>query len=60
KILIIIFIGLTTLFYSAWYINLPLLSLDWFLYCLSWIPLTLIFIASYKYRNKERYKQRLH
>ena len=59
KTLLIIFISLTALFYSAWYLNFPFLSLDWFLYCLAWIPLIVILISAYKYDIKKNRKQEL-
>ena len=42
------------IFYSAWYMNLPILSLNWFLYCLAWVPLTVLFISVYKYDQKRK------
>ena len=41
-------------FYSAWQMKVPFLSLGWFLYCLSWIPLTMLFISVHKYDSKKK------
>jgi len=50
----ILSIGSAAVFYSAWYMNLPIFSLGWFLYCLSWIPLLMIFVSANKYDNKNK------
>ena len=50
----ILSIGSTAVFYSAWYMNLPFLSLDWFLYCLAWVPLAVLLISVYKYDQKKK------
>jgi len=54
----IIPIGSLAVFYSAWYLNLPIFSSDWFLYCFSWTPLLLIFVTAYKYDTKNDIKNK--
>lgn len=44
-------------FYSAWYLNLPIFSSEWCLYCIAWLPLIMIFVSAYKYDNKNKSKQ---
>jgi hypothetical protein len=50
----ILSISSTAVIYSAWYMNLPIFSLGWFVYCLSWIPLLMIFVSASKYDHKNR------
>ena len=47
--MIILSIGSAAVIYSAWYMNIPIFSFGWFLYCLSWIPLLMIFVSAEKY-----------
>lgn len=46
---IILSTGSLAVFYSAWHLNLTMFSLEWFLYCIAWTPLLMLFIAAYKY-----------
>lgn len=48
----ILSIGSAAVFYSAWYMNLPIFSLGWFAYCLAWTPLFTIFMSANKYDNE--------
>ena len=50
----IVITGSTAVFYSAWYLNIPMFSLDWFLYCIAWIPLLILFVSAYKYDIKKK------
>ncbi len=52
----ILSIGSAAVIYSAWFINLPIFSLGWFVYCLAWIPLLMIFVSADKYDNKNKSK----
>ena len=52
--IIVLSIGTTAIFYSAWYMDLPILSLNWFLYFLAWTPLIVMFISKYKYDQKRK------
>lgn len=52
--MVILSIGSAAVIYSAWYMNLPIFSLGWFVYCLAWIPLLMIFVSADKYDNKNK------
>lgn len=41
--------GLVAVFFSAWYMNLPMFSLDWILYCIAWLPLLMLFVSAFKF-----------
>jgi len=48
----IISIGSAAVIYSAWHMNLPVLSLGWIAYCPAWIPLLMILVSADKYDNE--------
>jgi hypothetical protein len=55
----ILSIGSAAVFYSAWYMNLPIFSLGWLFYCLAWIPLFMVFVSANKYDHKNSTKHDL-
>ena len=48
----ILSIASAAIFYSAWYMNLPVFSLGWFFYCLAWVPLLMAFVSANKYDHE--------
>ena len=63
----ILSIGSAAIFYSAWFMNLPVFSSGWFMYCAAWIPLLMIFMSADKYDrentqelSKQKTTQKLH
>ncbi len=52
--MVILSIGSAAVIYSAWHLNLPIFSLGWFVYCLAWIPLLMIFVSADKYDNQHK------
>ena len=41
--------GSVAIFHSAWYMNLPMFSLDWVLYCIAWLPLLMLLASAFKF-----------